>query len=102
MFMAAEESSSSDTKFRLPPDLKAEWLRLLARKNIKQQAAMESLIKLVLYEPDDVIQSMLLGQTRPTPEMLALLIKELSARSAREAHAAMKSKRPPHAKGESA
>lgn len=62
----------------LEGDLKSRWEGLLARKKISQQAAVMALVELVLRQENDVIASMLLGQTQSSPELLRQALEQMS------------------------
>jgi hypothetical protein len=69
----------SDLKVAITPALKEEFDRLCERKRISRVSAIEAFIE-ALTNLSDETQSVLLGQTTPTPAVLSLMLRELSKR----------------------
>lgn len=60
----------------IPADLKDQWESLVESKGITQQKAIESLVRLLLAQ-DDLAQSVLLGQLKPTPDVMKLIYQRM-------------------------
>lgn len=55
------------------------WKTMLAQKRIGQQAAIERLIEFLLAQ-DDLTQSMILGQVKPSDDLLSVSLKRVAAK----------------------
>ena len=63
-------------RIRLDPSLKERFSGLCDRKNIKQQTAIEALVRFLVGQESDLAQSMILGQTAASDEVLAVALRQ--------------------------
>lgn len=63
-------------RFRLPGQLKEEWVRMCLTKKISQQEAIEAVIGFLLAQ-DDTTRSMLLGQIAATDDLIELVLRRI-------------------------
>lgn len=79
-FVAKEDSKASDSlRVRMPPEQKVAWIELCDRKKISQQDAVTSLLQWLL-EQEDIVQSMVIGQTAPDSELVDWILHRLAER----------------------
>jgi hypothetical protein len=64
-------------KIRVPEQLKQAWDDLLTEKKISQQDAGLALLRWIL-DQDDVLQSMVLGQVKPAPDLARVIAQRLA------------------------
>jgi hypothetical protein len=79
----ANGSEKKNVRFRMDPVRKAKWLALCAEKKISQQDAMESLLDFVFVQ-DEMVQSMLLGQTKAKDDLIEVVLRRLRSAPGRK------------------
>lgn len=79
MFVAIEENLES-LRIRVSGDVKRELDALVERKQTTQQAVVNSVLRW-LFEQDDLVQSMVLGQVRPSEDLAELIIRRLAEKA---------------------
>jgi DUF917 family protein len=77
MYAQVVAEEKQNLKVRLKPAIKTAWDELLERKKISQQDAGTSLIQWIL-DQDDVLQSMVLGQVKPAPDLARVIAQRLA------------------------
>lgn len=64
----------------IPAELKDQWNALVEGKGISQQKAIEALVKFLL-DQDDLAQSVVLGQVKPTPDVMRVIFERIAEKA---------------------
>lgn len=80
-FVEKEQKDYENLRIRMSPSTKATFDALIKRKKISQQDAIVSLVTMLMAQ-DDVVQSVLLGQILPHPDVVELAIRRLAESAA--------------------
>jgi hypothetical protein len=79
MYPLIVEEEKKSARIVFPPEFRAEWWKLIRKKGMTQQGAVERLIRFVL-DQDDLIQSMILDQVDTSDDLMTVALKRIAAR----------------------
>src|SRR4051812_45451234 len=74
--VATENNLSEELRFRVTPELKAQWLAMCAARKISQQDAAMALAEWIVVQ-DEVIQAMILKQLTASPDLVTMVVHRL-------------------------
>jgi hypothetical protein len=71
-------ATDTNLRIRVPEEMAKQLDGLVEDKHITKQDVYDALLRMLL-DQDDLTQSMLLGQVKPAPELIEIVLKRLAA-----------------------
>jgi hypothetical protein len=74
-------TDSKSLRVNVPADMREKWESFCERKKVKQQPAIEFLMRWMLAQ-DDLVQSMVLGQVESSPDLIKFVLERTPGKGA--------------------